>query len=75
MPQPLISIIGYYTIRLDPDASLICTIILLWAKYSYMQLPMGVACSRAIFQTKMSELMASLEFVRTYLDDLLCSQG
>jgi len=27
---------GYYTIRLDPDASKICTIILLWGKYSYL---------------------------------------
>eukprot|EP00804_Cyclotella_cryptica_P005996 CCRYP_000246-RA/>CCRYP_000246-RA protein AED:0.42 eAED:0.38 QI:0/0/0/1/1/1/2/0/215 len=43
---------GYYTIRLDPDASKTCTIIFPWAK--------------------MSELMATLEFVRTYLDDLLC---
>ena len=63
---------GYYTIRLDPDASKICTIILPWGKYYYLQLPMGVACSPDIFQAKMSELMATLEFVRTYLDDLLC---
>ena len=27
---------GYYTIRLDPDASKICTIILPWGKYSYL---------------------------------------
>jgi hypothetical protein len=26
---------GYYTIRLDPDASKICTIIFSWEKYSY----------------------------------------
>jgi hypothetical protein len=26
---------GYYTIRLDPDASKICTIIFHWGKYSY----------------------------------------
>jgi hypothetical protein len=26
---------GYYTIRLDPDASKICTIIFRWGKYSY----------------------------------------
>eukprot|EP00804_Cyclotella_cryptica_P004887 CCRYP_004939-RA/>CCRYP_004939-RA protein AED:0.40 eAED:0.34 QI:0/0/0/1/1/1/2/0/530 len=63
---------GYYTIRLDPDASKICTIIFPWGKYSYLRLPMGVACSPNIFQAKMSELMATLEFVRTYLDDLLC---
>ena len=33
---------------------------------------MGIACSPNIFQAKMSEQMATLEFVRTYLDDLLC---
>ena len=62
---------GYYTIRLDPDASKICTIIFPWGKYSYKRLPMGVAGSPDIFQAKMSELMTALEFVRTYLDDLL----
>ncbi len=36
---------GYYTIRLDPDASKICTIIFPWGKYSYKQLPMGIAGS------------------------------
>ena len=62
---------GYYTIRLDPDASKICTIIFPWGKYSYLRLPMGIAGSPDIFQSKMSELMAALEWVRTYLDDLL----
>ena len=32
---------------------------------------MGIAGSPDIFQEKMSDLMATLEFVRTYLDDLL----
>ena len=63
---------GYYTIRLDPDASKICTIIFPWGKYSYLRLPMGIAGSPDIFQAKMSELMVALEYVRTYLDDLLC---
>jgi hypothetical protein len=63
--------IGYYTIRLDPDASKICTIIFPWRKYSYKRLPMGIAGSPDIFQGKMSELMESLEYVRAYLDDLL----
>jgi hypothetical protein len=65
---------GYYTIRLDPDASKICTIIFPWGKYSsYKKLPMGIAGSPDIFQGKMSELMESLEFVRAYLEeDLLC---
>ena len=33
---------------------------------------MGVACSPNIFQAKMSELLATLEFIRTYIGDLLC---
>jgi hypothetical protein len=60
---------GYYTIRLDPK---ICTVIFPWGKYSYKRLPMGIAGSPDIFQEKILELMESLEFVRAYLDDLLC---
>ena len=63
---------GYYTIRLDPDLSKICTIILPWGKCAYLRLPMGIAGSPDIFQEKMSVLMAKLELVRTYLDDILC---
>jgi hypothetical protein len=36
------------------------------------QLPMGIAGFPDIFQQKMLELMESLEYVRAYLDDLLC---
>ncbi len=43
---------GDYTIRLDPDASKICTIILPWGKYSYKRSPMGIAGSPDIFQEK-----------------------
>ena len=60
---------GYYTIRLDPDSSKIYTHIFAWSKYSYLWLPMGIAGSPYIFQSKMSELMAALEFIRAYLDD------
>jgi hypothetical protein len=56
----------------NPDASKICTIIFPWGKYSYIRLPMGIAGSPDIFQAKMTELMVVLEFVKTYLDDLLC---
>jgi len=62
---------GYYTIRLNPDAQNLCTIVLPWGKYKYKRLPMGVAGSPDIFQAKMSSLMAGLEFVRVYLDDCL----
>jgi hypothetical protein len=41
---------GYYTIRLDPTASKMCTIIFPWGKYSYKRLPMGYGGSADIFQ-------------------------
>jgi hypothetical protein len=63
---------GYYIIRLDPNASRICTIIFPWGKYSYKRLPMGIAGCPDNFQSKMSELMEDLEYVQAYLDDLLC---
>jgi Reverse transcriptase (RNA-dependent DNA polymerase) len=36
------------------------------------QLPMGLCNSPDIFQEKMSALFDGLEFIRTYIDDLLC---
>ena len=64
---------GYYHIRLDPDSSKICTIILPWGTYSYQRLQMGIIGSLDIFQEEISSLMTSLEFIRMYIDidDLL----
>ena len=62
---------GYYTIRLDAQASEMCTIIFPWGKYSYNRLPMGFGGSADIFQAQMMDLMASLDYVRAYIDDLL----
>jgi hypothetical protein len=62
---------GYYTIRLDPMASKMCTIILPWEKYSYKRLPMGFGGSADIFQAQIIDLKASLGFVQAYMDDLL----
>jgi len=62
---------GYYTIRLDPKAVEMFTIIFPWGKYSYMRLPMGFAGSADIFQAEMMDLMESLEYERAYIDDLL----
>ena len=62
---------GYYTIRLDLDAQNICTSVLPWGKYYYLRLPMGIAGAPDIFQEKMSDLMRSLEYIRTYIDDLV----
>jgi hypothetical protein len=62
---------GYYTIRLDPTAAEMFTIIFPWGKYSYQRLPMGFAGSADIVQAEMGNLMATLEYVRAYIDDLL----
>jgi len=56
---------------LDPEASEICTIIFPLGKYSYKRLPMGFGGSADIVKTQMMDLMASLEYVRAYIDDLL----
>jgi hypothetical protein len=55
---------GLFTIRLNPDASKICTITFPWGKYSYKRLLMGNADSPDIFQGKRLELMKSLEYAR-----------
>jgi hypothetical protein len=62
---------GYCTIKLDYDAQKMCTIVTPFGKYQYLRLPMGISCSPYFFQERMSDLMQHLNFVRTYLDDLL----
>jgi hypothetical protein len=62
---------GYYTIRLNPKAVEIFTIIFPWGKYSYLRLPMEYAGSADIFQAEMMNLMEALEYVRAYIDSLL----
>jgi len=62
---------GYNTVHLDLYSQQLCTIVTPWGKYQYLRLPMGVNVSPDVFQEKMSSLMQDLEYVRTYLDDLL----
>ena len=62
---------GYYHIKLTQNLSDLCTVVLLWGKYEYLKLPMGLCNSPDIFQEKMGDLFADLETVRAYIDDLL----
>ncbi len=62
---------GYYHIELSPNSKRLCTVVTPWGKYECQRLPMGLCNSPDIFQEKMSTLMEGLEFVRTYIDDLL----
>ena len=63
---------GYYHVELSPDSKRLCTIVFPFGKYEYQRLPMGLCNSPDIFQERMSELFADLEYVRAYIDDLLC---
>lgn len=63
---------GQYTIKYDPYAQKICTIISWGEIYLSLRLLMGIVGFPGIFQAKISELMAILEFVRVYIDDILC---
>ena len=47
------------------------TIVLPWGKYEYQKLPMELCNSPDIFQEKMNDLFIDLEYIWTYIDDLL----
>ena len=63
---------GYYHIELSPEAKQLCTLVFPFGKCEMQRLPMGLCNGPDVFQEKMSELMTDLEFVRTYIDNLLC---
>jgi hypothetical protein len=62
---------GYYHIELDDASKEMCTITTQWGKYEYQRLPMGLCNSANIFQEKMTKLLAGLDSVRVYIDNLL----
>ncbi len=63
---------GYYQTVLSPGMRHICTLVLPWGKYEYQWLPMWLCNSPDIFQEQMSNLRHDPEFVRAYIDDVLC---
>jgi hypothetical protein len=64
---------GHYHIKLDADAQKLCTIVFPWhmGKYNYKRLPMDIKIAPDVFQNVMSKLVHDMEYVKTYLDDLL----
>jgi hypothetical protein len=64
---------GYYHIKLDhvADAQDLCTIVFPWGKYKYKRLPMGIKIAPDVFQNLMAKLVQDMEYVKTYLGDLL----
>ena len=63
---------GHYVIELDPEAAISCKIIFLFEKHRYKHLPQEVMPAVDIFQHKIVEVFQDLEYVKAYLDDLLC---
>jgi hypothetical protein len=64
---------GYYHIKLEADAQKLCTIVFPWHMgiCKYKCLPMGIKIAPDDFQNFMSKLVQDMEYVKTYLDDLL----
>ena len=60
---------GYYHIRLRENTSNLRKIILLWGKYCYKHLPMGVTNSQDIFQHNMNGLFHGCKFIRACIDE------
>jgi hypothetical protein len=63
----------YYHIKFDADAQKLCTIVFSWhiGNYKYKRLPMGIKIAPDVFQHVISKLVQDVEYVKTYLDDLL----
>jgi dihydroorotate dehydrogenase len=62
---------GYYHIKLDADAQKLCTIVFPWGKCKYKRLPMDIKIAPDVFQNVMSNHLQDMEYVKTYLDDLI----
>ena len=62
---------GYNHFKLCPFSRKLCTKVLSWDKYEYQKLPITVCYSSDIYQQKMNKLFNTLEYVRTYIDNLL----
>jgi hypothetical protein len=65
--------LGYYHIKLDANTQKLCTILFPWymGKYKHKRLPMGIKIYPDIFQNVMSKFVQDMEYVKTYLEDLL----
>ena len=67
--------VGHYCIELTPSSKSLCTITLLFGKYKYQRLPVGLSSGMDIFQEKMLEMFQDLENVQAHTDDLLVASS
>ena len=64
--------IGYYTIPLAECSKDITTIVTEFGKFRYTCLPMGMAISGDVLQSKVCDLIKGIGEVCTYINDILC---
>ena len=62
---------GFYQIPLDKDSRELTTFITLFGRYCFRCLPFGITSAPEIFMRKMTEILAGVEGVFTYMDDIL----
>ena len=67
----LLITLGFWTVKLNPNASRLCTIVPPWGKCEYLCLPMGLSNAPDIFQEAMHELLSDLEFIKACIDDVI----
>ncbi len=60
----------YYTFELDKPSQEIYFIVMLFGKYTYKQLPMGLKCTLDIAKQVMEEILCDIDTPGAYLDDV-----
>ena len=62
----------YYTFELDDESKELCTIATPFSLYCYCHLPMGISTSPDIGQEIMEHVLALIEDIKIYINDIAC---
>ena len=62
---------GYYHITLGKDSRAKTAFVMPFGKYIFLMVPFGLAQAPAYFQLLMNQVLESLPFAMTYLDDII----
>ena len=62
---------GYYHITLGKDSRAKTAFVTPFGKYEFLMVPFGLAQAPAYFQLLMNQVLEGLNFMMTYLDDII----